>query len=138
MVAYVAFAALLVVILFTRARQFCFRSLWIVVAFGMTFVIAVEPWTFPCRWLVDMDLRFVVGVILRLAELPLSRLRFEATVVQVTAPAAIVLACYAGLTHTITVLLAAWVWSLTVPSGLGVWLFSLGTSQIADFSSYSL
>lgn len=138
MVAYVAFPALLLLLLATGVVRSRHGWVWAILAFVIAYLVENKQWLFPHRWMVELFLMFTAGVLLRVAAGARHRLPKLAAVVQVAAPAAIVAACYSGFGAIIVVLLGAWVWSLSAPTGPGIWFFTLRGMQIGGQASYSL
>ncbi|BDZ45885.1 acyltransferase family protein [Naasia aerilata] len=135
MVAYLIFP----VILFAALRIKAARLRWLCVpaALALTVVAYLPGFDFPYRWLLDLMLVFVAGVLLRVAGRPTFSPRMMAAV-QIVAPVAVVLACYAAQPLLIMPFLALWVWSLAAPTGPVVALMTTKPMQIAGLSSYSL
>ncbi|NTV38399.1 MAG: acyltransferase [Demequinaceae bacterium] len=138
MVAYVAFPAVLALLLFTRATRLRHTWLWFALALGIAYQVMDKSFLFPSRWLVELVFIFIAGVLIRLAGLPKGRLRLVASVAQVVAPAAIVGACYSHFGQFLIALIGIWVWSLSSDSGPGAWIFSTRWAQVAGLSSYSV
>lgn len=138
MVAYLAFPAVLAVLLATRATRLRLTWIWFVLALVIAYKIMDKSFPFPSRWLVELVLIFVAGAFIRLAGMPRGRLRVVATVAQIMAPAAIIAACYTHFGQYLIALIGIWVWSLASDSGPGAWLFSTRWAQVAGLSSYSV
>jgi peptidoglycan/LPS O-acetylase OafA/YrhL len=138
MVAYVAFPAILALLLVTRATRLRITWLWFVLAMVIAYQVLDKSILFASRWLVELVFIFIAGVLIRLSGLPRGRLRTVAAVAQVAAPAAIIYASYANLGQYLIALIGIWVWSLASDSGPGVWVFSTRWAQVAGLSSYSV
>jgi len=138
MVAYLVFPVLLALLLASRATRLRMTWIWAPIALLLAYAIFDRSVLFPSRWLVELILMFTVGVLLRMSGIARGWVVALASVVQVAAPAAIVLVCYVGGGQFLVALLGAWIWSLAAPRGPGVWLFSLRGLQVAGLSSYSL
>lgn len=138
MIAYVLFPGILALILLVGIARRRVVWPWILIALLGVYLVRTDPYAFPYRWMVDLVLFFVAGVLLRIGGLPVPRLRVLSSVVQVAAPVAIVVACYTFRFDLVPSLLAAWVWSLSASDGPVVWLFTRKWAQIAGLSSYSL
>ena len=135
MVAYLIFPLILFVGL--RIKAASWRWLCVPAALALAFVAYVPGFDFPYRWLVELLVLFIAGVLLRVAGRPSARPRAIAAL-QVAAPVAIVVACYLGIPILLAPLLALWVWSLAAPSGPVVTFMLSRPMQVAGLSSYSL
>lgn len=137
MFAYVVFPAVLAVALLVRVERGRHRWPWLIAALAVAVALKM-PWDdFPFRWIVDLVIIFLVGVMLRIAGRP-QRFSWLTGALQIAAPLGLLVVSYVGPGTLIIPLLAVWVWSLSAPSGPIVALFSTRPFQIAGLSSYSL
>ncbi|MGQ0623878.1 MAG: acyltransferase family protein [Sporichthyaceae bacterium] len=137
--AYLMFLPLLALFLAVGRRRPQIHALWLLPALVLAYGSWALPGSFPYSWLARLTALFICGVCLRLAGEPRSRQGGRLLVsMQVLAPALIVFACYTGLTDALGVLLALWVYSLSLGRGRGFRFFANPAAQAAGGVSYSL
>jgi len=137
MLAYIVFPLLLILALVGRVGRARHRWPWLIAAFALAYFAKSAYASYPFRWIVDLLVIFLVGVLIRVAGRPM-RFPWLTSTLQIAVPVGIVLAAYLGRGDLITLLLAIWVWALAAPTGPAVWLFSSKPFQIAGLSSYSV
>jgi hypothetical protein len=114
------------------------RHVWIWTALGLAIACGFKlvPFQFSYRWLAELVVIFVIGVLMRIGASAV-RLPRIAAITQIAAPLAVLVGCWVNA-YLIALLLTLWVWSLMSKSGLGIWFFNLKPLQIAGLSWSSL
>jgi peptidoglycan/LPS O-acetylase OafA/YrhL len=136
MVAYTALPLIVALALGLRVIKTRHVWIWTLLGLSLAYGYKLALSQFAYRWLAELVLIFFIGVLIRIGVAASSVPRIAA-VTQIVAPVIVVVACYVN-PDLIPCLLAAWVWSLSAKTGLGVRFLSLRPMQIAGLSSYSL
>lgn len=138
MAAYFVFPILTFLILQSRIQRMKYSGVLTIVAFTGSYLLLANIRYFPYSWLVYLISIFIFGVLIRLGGIPKGKLRYLAATAQVLAPIAIIWICYTGNLNFMNLLLAVWVWSLSVDLGFVARFFSKPTMIVAGSASYSL
>lgn len=138
MVAYAVFPVVVALALSVRAHRLRPTVVWLLPAVFLAYQVIANTTAFPYRWLANLVVFFLIGVLTRWIGLPTGRSRYVAWVLQFAAPAG-VLACFFGLDfRLVVVFMAASVWAYSAQDGPLAVLLSTRASLIAGQSSYSL
>jgi peptidoglycan/LPS O-acetylase OafA/YrhL len=138
MVAYVLFPLVVLLLVRTRGVRLGLVSLPMALVLAtLAAVLYAKIIVFPFSWLAELIVIFVAGVLLRVAGRPNFAPRLIGAL-QISAPVAIIAACYLDWVVAITPLLAVWVWALAAPRGIVVAIFSAKPMQVAGLASYSV
>lgn len=132
------FPILTFLILQSRIQRMKYSGVLTIVAFTGSYLLLANIRYFPYSWLVYLISIFIFGVLIRLGGIPKGKLRYLAATAQVLAPIAIIWICYTGNLNFMNLLLAVWVWSLSVDLGFVARFFSKPTMIVAGSASYSL
>lgn len=138
MAAYLIFPIVTLIFLSLRIQKMKFAGILTLLSFAGSYFLLANIRYFPYSWLFYLLALFIFGVLIRLGGIPEGKLKYVAAFCQIVAPIGIIWVCYSGNLNFMDLLLAVWVWSLSVQFGFLAGFFSKPKMLIAGSASYSL